>query len=286
VSTLKEFQIEALTHILASNDCICSLPTGYGKSLIYEMLPFVDKGCLVMVVIPLDAIVDQQISKLGKMACYIKHENESKMNELLMTGQVSYLFCHPEQVTDNKELNRFFCSKEFKNKKVYVVIDEAHCILDWGQDFRPDFRKLYQLKALFSCQMLALSATITESAQQQIADILLMKNIQIVSASPAKDNITLIVKIRPSPTAKGNSSSTPYSYIFEPLLKQLKERLEYFDLTIIYCKTMEWIGYGYELALKILGEDFYVDKLHPRVVMFHSSMEKDSGKVRTIFCFT
>ena len=100
--------------------------------------------------------------------------------------------------------------------------------------------------------------------------------------SPAKDNISLTVKRRPSATASGNSSTTPCDYIFHPVITKLKHELQDFEITIIYCKSMQRIAYGYETARRILGTDFYAgdSKLeHARVVMFHSSMEKESGQV-------
>ena len=61
ISTLKENQRIFLNYLLEDKDCICSLPTGHGKSLIYELLPFLDTGCLVVVVVPLNAIISQQL---------------------------------------------------------------------------------------------------------------------------------------------------------------------------------------------------------------------------------
>ncbi|XP_060553402.1 ATP-dependent DNA helicase Q1-like [Ruditapes philippinarum] len=181
ISTLKENQRSAVKYLVEGKDCICSLPTGYGKSLIYELLPFLDTGCLVDVVVPLNAILNQQMENL------------------------------------------------------------------------------------------------------------LMKNVEIISESPAKDNISLTVKRRPSPTASGNSSTTPYDYIFHPVITKLKHELQDFEIIIIYCKSMQWIGYGYETARRILGTDFYAgdSKLeHARVVMFHSSMEKESGQLKNMILTT
>lgn len=109
-----------------------------------------------------------------------------------------------------------------------------------------------------------------------------MANYEVVSVSPAKENIKLAVKIRPSPCSKGNTSLTAYDYIFVPLLEQLKNELANFEITLIYCKTMNWIGYGYELAEQMLGPEFYTSESTEktsRVVMYHSAMEGPEGKV-------
>ena len=81
----------------------------------------------------------------------------------------------------------------------------------------------------------------------------------IVNTSPSQDNITLLVKSRPCPSAKGNNASTPYHYICEPLINDLKVHMVISPLTIVYFKTMEWIGYVYEMALRLLGDYFTAD---------------------------
>ena len=105
------------------------------------------------------------------------------------------------------------------------------------------------------------------------------------TGSPAKDNIELIVKKRPSPNTKGNTASTPYDFIFHEVLTDLKSQLNLFPITVIYCTSMQWIGYGYEMARRIMLDDFYAGEKTPhnaRVVMFHSSMEKGSGQASAI----
>ncbi|XP_060576311.1 ATP-dependent DNA helicase RecQ-like [Ruditapes philippinarum] len=203
----------------------------------------------------------------------------------LNSGQVKYIFCHPEEVLNNKVFNDYFTSENFrqKNISVYLVIDEAHCILEWGEDFRPEFKNLGQIRSVLKCRILALSATVTENGQKQIRDNLLMRSFTSVCASPAKDNIVLLVSSRPSPNAKGNCAETPYDYIFNPILEEMMKKLEKFPITIIYCKSLQWIGYGYQKARQILGKYFYSGESrseNSRVVMFHSSMEKDSGKLK------
>jgi superfamily II DNA helicase RecQ len=283
IGKLKEQQTDAILAVLSGNDCICSLPTGYGKSLAYELLPFIEPACLVIVVVPLNAIIEQQLKKLGNMAMRLKLDLTP-----LNSGQVKYIFCHPEEVLNNKVFNDYFTSENFrqKNISVYLVIDEAHCILEWGEDFRPEFKNLGQIRSVLKCRILALSATVTENGQKQIRDNLLMRSFTSVCASPAKDNIVLLVSSRPSPNAKGNCAETPYDYIFNPILEEMMKKLEKFPITIIYCKSLQWIGYGYQKARQILGKYFYSGESrseNSRVVMFHSSMEKDSGKVSYTF---
>lgn len=102
-----------------------------------------------------------------------------------------------------------------------------------------------------------------------------MKSFGSIYGSPAKDNITLLVKRRPRPNAKGNNATTPYEYIFEPVIQKLQTELDVFGITIIYCISMQWLGHGYEMTRRILGNDFYAGEKttkNTRVVMYHSSM--------------
>ena len=280
IEELKPLQIEAIQTLQNGQDCICCLPTGYGKSLTYELLPFLEPGCLVIVIAPLNAIIEQQVKKLGDMAMQLKTDLKRVKN-----GEVSYLFSHPEDIINCKPFYDYFSSSQFRktNTQVYLVIDEAHCILEWGEEFRPEYKKIGQIKSVVDCKTLALSATITKPGQKTIGDILLMKDQVSISDSPAKENISLTVLTRPSPNSKGNCAETPYSYIFHPILAELSQTKDRFPITIIYCKSLQWIGYGYQMARQQLGSSFYAgddrEPQHARVVMFHSSMENRMGKV-------
>ena len=79
-------------------------------------------------------------------------------------GQVRYLYSHPEDILNCKPFNDYFSSEKFRktNTKVYLVVDEAHCILVWGEEFRPEYKKIGQIKYVVDCRTLALSATITK----------------------------------------------------------------------------------------------------------------------------
>jgi hypothetical protein len=115
----------------------------------------------------------------------------------------------------------------------------------------------------------SLSATVTENGQKQIRD----NRFTSVCARTAKGNIVLIVSGRPSVPKE-----TVQKHIFNPILEELIK----FPITIIYCKSLQWIGYGYQMARQILGKYFYSGESrseNSREVMFHSSMKKDSGKV-------
>ena len=108
-STLKENQRSALKYLVEGNDCICSLPTGYGKSLIYELLPFLDTGCLVVVVVPLNAILNQQMEKLGNLALSLC-PGKVDFNNLRLANIVTF-FATLNRFWTIKLLMRFFAQR-------------------------------------------------------------------------------------------------------------------------------------------------------------------------------
>ena len=192
ISTLKENQRITLNYLLEGKDCICSLSTGYGKSHIYELLPFLDTGCLVIVVVQLNAIISQQLEKLGNLAvslCPMKDDFRK-----LKTGVHSYLFCHPEQILDNTPLFDVFRSEDFSlEERKFIWLWMRH-IAFWSGERSSvlTFKSctLYQLRSIFKCQVLALSATVTHAGKQCIFSSLIMKNYEIISESPVKNNIS------------------------------------------------------------------------------------------------
>ncbi|KAL5019227.1 hypothetical protein ScPMuIL_004949 [Solemya velum] len=101
-----------------------------------------------------------------------------------------------------------------------------------------------------------------------------MRNTDIIATPPSKDNISLIVVPRPFITPVQKT----YDYVFQPVFLELKKKGQDFPLTIIYCSgSMDWVGYGIEVAWKVLGDDMYAGEKKPenqRVVMYHSSIEK------------
>ncbi|XP_052777744.1 uncharacterized protein LOC128215056 [Mya arenaria] len=277
---LKPLQAKTLNVLLSGKDCVCCLPTGYGKSLIFEILPFIDPTCLVLVVEPLNVIMVQECQKLGDSAICLSAESDLGP---VKDGNIKYIFCHPEDILNNKSIIELFRCEHMNERKTFLVIDEAHCVLEWGDDFRPNYKQLANLRSVFVCNVLALSATVTCVGQRELIKNLNLIDCECVCAPPTKANIELIVLKRPSATARGNCASTPYDYIFERVLHELNDLGSQFPITVIYCKSMQWIGYGYQLAREILNNKFYVGDQIPenaRVVMFHSSMEGSSGKLK------
>ena len=149
---LKQKQKEALQAIVVNGqDCLIVLPTGYGKSLIDQMLPLLfDKTNLslnvtsegksiVIVVSPLNALIDDQINKLSSVgvACTSLRVCGADMEERILaiddlqTGKFELIFTHPEVAVSNRQCRDLFLSSYYQRNVRAVVIDEAHCIIEW-----------------------------------------------------------------------------------------------------------------------------------------------------------
>ena len=152
---LREQQYEAIKNITVDNqDTVCVLPTGYGKSLIYQLLPDVfdyylsktsrkscktDNFCssTIIVISPLNALMLDQVNKLQKYVkvCILKEgveENISPKNMVEKIRQPSQIiFTHPEVLIENKSVFHTLSSTSFKYRMKAIVIDEAHLIKEW-----------------------------------------------------------------------------------------------------------------------------------------------------------
>ncbi|KAL5022891.1 hypothetical protein ScPMuIL_002046 [Solemya velum] len=288
ICSLKSLQERAINSII-KNDVICMLPTGYGKSLIYEILPIVcreklKRDACVIVLEPLNVIIQQQMLKLGSKALTLSKNMCETWMKRLECGDCSYIFCHPENIIGEKNIYTILSKKAYSSKLVFIVVDEAHCVIQWGLEYRPIYREIKQLRSVLPhANILALTATLSLQGQKELQKYLLMRNTDIIATPPSKDNISLIVVPRPFITPVQKT----YDYVFQPVFLELKKKGQDFPLTIIYCSgSMDWVGYGIEVAWKVLGDDMYAGEKkteNQRVVMYHSSIEKGDEVKKIIY---
>lgn len=127
------------------------------------------------------------------------------------------------------------------------------------------FKEIKRLRSVIPCaKILALSATLSTHGQ--------LKNVKVVSSKPTKNNISLIMVPRPPLTTLVSTKDT-FGYVFVPLLCELKSKGQEFPLTLVYCSgNIDLVGYGFEIASKILDKDMVVE--NQWVAMYHSCIEK------------
>ena len=203
-SFLKPKQVDALK-AGSKGDSIVLLPTGYGKSIIFHVLPFaINADASVIIVSPLNAIIMEQRDRFGPhclvissefLSCLEKSQDEThgdKNSDVtrFLSGDFTYLIGHPEQLT-NPTLRKILQSRVWEEKLKVVVIDEAHCVLSWGvSDFRPAFLQLKSLRAILpNAFFMALTATATPTALEELSKQLDLREPQIIQTTPDRYKI-------------------------------------------------------------------------------------------------
>ncbi len=170
-SSFLPHQEEIISSVLEGNDTLAILATGGGKSLCYQ-LPAVRLGGLTLVISPLISLMKNQIDGLNARgipaAMYnssLGYRDRSRIDEALAAGKLRLLFVSPEKCVQKNFLD------SLANSPVRLIaIDEAHCISEWGHNFRPEYRQLAQLKKYFpDVPVIALTATAVREVRADIA---------------------------------------------------------------------------------------------------------------------
>ncbi|MEY3001985.1 MAG: hypothetical protein RLZZ428_360 [Pseudomonadota bacterium] len=207
VKTLKEYfghsafrplQEEVVDAVLAKKDVLMILPTGGGKSLCYQLPTLLMEGVTV-VISPLLALMHDQVVSLkangisSEMLSSMQDEKESEAIEAqLLQGSIKLLYVAPERLN-----NRYFLQLLQRLKINFFVIDEAHCVSEWGHEFREDYRKLSILKEKFpQIAIAAFTATATDSVEQDIITQLGLEQPKRVRGSLFRKNLTIHVQHR------------------------------------------------------------------------------------------
>ncbi|MFM9984485.1 MAG: DNA helicase RecQ [Flavobacteriales bacterium] len=193
-SNFKGLQEGVVNAILEGNDTFVIMPTGGGKSLCYQLPALMLEGTAI-VVSPLIALMKNQVDAMRGFSEQdgIAHFINSSLNKTeiaqvktdIQSGKCKLLYVAPESL--NKDENVEF----FRGCKIsFVAIDEAHCISEWGHDFRPEYRRLRPIiEQIADCPIMALTATATPKVQQDIQKNLGMLDAKLFKASFNRGNL-------------------------------------------------------------------------------------------------
>lgn len=194
-SSFKGEQEEIIKHIVNGGDAFVLMPTGGGKSLCYQLPALMLPGTAI-IISPLIALMKNQVDAIrGFIANQdgVAHFLNSSLNkaqiqdvkEDLLSGVTKLLYVAPESLT--KEENIEFLKKI---KISFYAIDEAHCISEWGHDFRPEYRRIHELvNEIGKAPVIALTATATPKVQTDIQKNLGMSNALVFKASFNRPNL-------------------------------------------------------------------------------------------------
>ncbi len=207
--SFRPLQETCIQSVLDKKDTLLIMPTGGGKSLCYQIPSLIFQG-LTVVISPLISLMKDQVSQLKSLGIDAEVLNSSlsfeeyDMNKAkILSGKTKLLFCAPEtlfkeDILEMLKLCRVDC----------VTIDEAHCISEWGHDFRPEYRRIKDLRKQFpSAVFLAVTATATERVRRDIMTNLALKNPRELVASFNRDN--LFYEVIP----KGRATDQTIEYI-------------------------------------------------------------------------
>lgn len=204
-STLKQYfgydefrfpQKEIITDVLNKKDVFVLMPTGGGKSLCYQ-LPALMQNALTIVVSPLIALMKDQVDSLKQNGIKAEFFNSTlttsekdRIKSELSKKNISLLYVAPERLMQDNFIN-LLQTLEIS----LFAIDEAHCISEWGHDFRPEYRQLSTLKQLFpAVPIIALTATATPRVKEDILNQLHLNEPSKYQASFNRTNLLYTIR--------------------------------------------------------------------------------------------
>lgn len=189
----RPLQAEICLSISKGNDTIALLPTGGGKSLCYQLPALLFDGPM-LVISPLVALMQDQVAQANakgiKSMAFQSNQSLDQQLDNAAFGNYQLLYASPERIQ-----NSLFLARLAQLNISCIAVDEAHCISQWGNDFRPAFRKISLLRENYpSLPIIALTATATSEVLEDIKNTLKLNNPQVFKASFERKNIALHVE--------------------------------------------------------------------------------------------
>lgn len=243
----RPLQEAVINSVLAKKDTLVIMPTGGGKSLCYQIPALILKG-ITIVVSPLISLMSNQVASLEKHGIHSVFLNSSlewkeylKAVDEIKKGLVKIIYVSPEGLATSRIRDLL---NEGNLEVSCITIDEAHCVSEWGHDFRPDYMEIFSVRKLFpKATMIALTATATEQVKKDIIKNLGLKKPEIFTTSFDRKNIFLEVQ----PKKSGESQVIDF-------LKNHKD-----ESGIIYCTSRRQVD---ELFVSLKKKGYSVLNYH------------------------
>jgi ATP-dependent DNA helicase RecQ len=196
-TTFRPLQDRIVTSLLDGHDACVIMPTGGGKSLCYQLPAAMSQGKTVIVVSPLIALMQDQTAQLAQMGIPATVLNsstppaeQSKIVRQAIAGEFRLLYLSPERLA-RQDTVQWLAQVPI----AFFAIDEAHCISEWGHEFRPEYRQMSALRAHFpNCPIAAFTASATRQVRHDIIDQLQLRAPHKYIASFHRPNLRYVVK--------------------------------------------------------------------------------------------
>ena len=268
---LREFrhnQLEAINATLAGKDVFVLMPTGGGKSLCYQLPSIIQSGRtrgVTIVISPLLSLMQDQVDHLQKLkiqafllnsevtAEYRNHVFKS-FREPNVEQYIQLLYVTPEMLSKSQAIISVFQKLHERGKLARIVIDEAHCVSQWGHDFRPDYKALGPVRQQFpGVPVMALTATATENVKVDVIHNLGMQKCEVFTQSFNRPNLTY--EVRPK------KANTVLDGIAEIIKSKYRNKCG-----IVYCLSRK----NCERVAKQLDEQHGISAKH-----YHAGLESE-----------
>ena len=263
----RPMQLEIIESVAAGRDTLGLMPTGGGKSITFQVYSLSQEG-ICIVITPLIALMKDQVESLHRKGIKaLKIHSGMSPGEIKITldnavwGDYKFLYVSPERLNSD-----YFRERLVKMNVNLITVDEAHCISQWGYDFRPSYMNIIQLRELFpKVNFLALTATATPKVVEDIQDKLGFREKNVLNMSFHRENLAYLVRMR----------EDKMGYLLDTLKKVKGSGLVYVRSRK---GTREISG---ELSKHGISSDFYHAGLSSGI---RSEKQDDwiSGKIRTI----
>ena len=284
-NSFRQGQEEIIKAIISNKNVLAIMPTGAGKSLLYQ-LPSILSESYSIIISPLISLMQDQVDSINQKnlsAAFINSSLDAREVEKVLTGlnsgKIKMLFVAPEKLS-----NPYFIERIKQTKPSYLFVDEAHCISEWGHNFRPSYRNIKQFSETIGIERIsAFTATATPEVQEDIIQQLGFIKPVIFSFGFERNNLHLNVittKNKKEKVLQLLSETNGTSIVYTATRKNSEELAEYLKLKGI---NAEYYHAGLTTELrKVIQDDFIKNNLKVIVATNAFGMGIDKNDVRLV----